>query len=375
MKLCFVAPTDPSKGAVGIITYVSRLTSELSKRYEITLISFKKLYPHILNFPDNRSPISHKTYKTLSTYFPPTWSRASTLIRHFEPDLIQFHWWTSILNPTYIYLLKTLKRYKTVVMCHNPVSHEHSLIFRSLDQLNGLMFALTDQIIVNTVEAKEAIIKMHTKLKDKVIVIPHGNLIYQNSARVSSPEAKSRLGVNPDKPCLLFFGYIRKYKGLSYLLMAIRGVNCSLIIAGKFIEPLDNYTKLIESMGIEDQVKIFPHFIPDSLVPLLFKAADIVVLPYVNFSSASGIAHIAMGFGKCIVATRCPGFNEMFEHNMSAYLVPPCNSASLRRAIIELIHSPTQMQFMGRNARNLSQSYDWNKIANMHVVLYRRLLE
>mgnify|MGYP006300430807 CR=1 FL=1 len=146
-----------------------------------------------------------------------------------------------------------------------------------------------------------------------------------------------RKGLGLTKPTMLFFGYVREYKGLRYLLRAmpriLRSVDVELLIVGEFYEDRSGYDRLIAELGIGEHVRIVAEHVPDEDVARYFGAADVAVLPYVS-ATQSGITQIAFAYGVPVISTNVGGLPEVVQDGVTGYIVEPRSEEALASAVV-----------------------------------------
>jgi glycosyltransferase involved in cell wall biosynthesis len=161
---------------------------------------------------------------------------------------------------------------------------------------------------------------------------------------------------------LLFFGLIRKYKGLLYLIKALPSIlsaaDVTLLIAGEFWEDKGEYMDLIKNLGIEDHVNIIDAYIPNEEVQIYFSAADICIMPYIS-ATGSGVAQIAYGFDLPIIATSVGCLKEIIKDGITGFLVPPHDSDELAKKVIEIITGDLIREFR-KNIAKIKDQFSWD---------------
>jgi len=357
MKICLIGPIHPLRG--GIAHYNAQLRLELMARHETHVISFSRQYPALL-FPgrtqfDHGFPAPGLTAEPLlDSINPLSWLRAGRRIAEIAPDLIIAHWWHPFFGPclgTAVRLAKGRSRASVIFICHNVVPHERFPWARGLTR-----FALApgDAWLVHSETARRDLESLN--LRGHTLLVPHppgegfGELI-------DKEQAKSRLGLSGNT--LLFFGLIRRYKGLPGLLEAmplvLQKVNCTLLVVGEFYEGKDRCLTLISDLGLASHVRVI-----DRLVSLYFSAADLVVLPYES-ATQSGIAPIAYAFERPVVATRVGGLPEVVQDGETGLLVEPHNPTALAEAIIRFYEEDMGSIFRQHILRQ--RRFSWGELA------------
>lgn len=269
-----------------------------------------------------------------------------------------------------VWLIKSFTSCRVVVTSHNVVSHEEKgwekAIYRQI-------YNSADKIIVHAEHSKKMMLDHFKMSSDKIAVIQHGNYMFFNDNLAGFPE-----NTNQNKT-VLFFGYIRKYKGLSYLIQAFAKVKeaipeAILLIVGKPVEPFAMYQKEIESLNLQGNVETNLEYVPFEKVKEYFNRASVVVLPYLDISQ-SGIVQLTYGFGKPIIATDVGGLPEVVEDNKSGFVVPAHKIDVLADRISKLLKDPNLQKSMGAYSLNLAKTkFSWDTIARETTELYEGLL-
>lgn len=290
-----------------------------------------------------------------------------------KPDVI--HWHELKIYSIEYMLLKYLKKrnIKLVLSAHDVLHPEKQVITPYLKKL----YHTFDQLIAHTEDSRNILQNVFQVVPEKIQVIPHGE--YSGIAQgMEKQKAKNQLGISPHAFVILFFGYIRPYKGLDILLKAFGEVrkkirDAVLLIAGEAKEPFQKYEKLMEHLGISHAVKSFIGYVPLEQVPVYFSSADIVVLPYRHIYQ-SGVVHLAFGFQKPVIVTRVGGLPETVEHGKTGFVVSPEDPQALANAIVEAFSDPLRLEEMGRRGYEKSQEgLSWSRIAERTIGVYRSL--
>jgi len=269
-----------------------------------------------------------------------------------------------------VYLLKIFKKNKLIITAHNVTAHETFLLTR---RAIGQIYKLADRIIVHAESNKAELLNLFHFSEAKVAVIAHGNYLFAN------PSNQDHISLPPkDHFEILFFGFIREYKGLEYLIRAVKIIkekqaDVILQIAGKPKESFEKYARLIRELKIEDNIRTRLDYITVDEMKDIFKRADVVALPYKRISQ-SGIVFLAYAFGKAVVASNVGGLPEVVENGKSGFVVQAENPAALAEAILRFINQPGLAQKFGAYAKKLSETkYSWDVIAKQTLTLYESL--
>jgi len=328
MRISIIGPAYPLRG--GIPHHVYWLRQELTARgHSVQVISFRKLYPRIF-FPGtseldtSRLKLDAGALPILTPLNPATWLSAFRQVMAFSPDVIVFEWWQPFFGPLVGTLARKFRRsgVRCIIECHNVFPHERSPLDGPL-----VRFALSaaDHLITHSAKDREDLLAI-VPGKD-VTVSPLPSL-----DEFSGPGNNSRSGRT-----ILFFGKVRKYKGLDVLLAALprvlSNVECKLIVVGEFYDSLEKYEQLIRRHRIESHVHIDNRYVPNEEVAAIFERADVLVLPYVS-ASQSGVARIALSNGLPVIASRTGGLSEMVIDQVNGLLFPPGDSEALASQIV-----------------------------------------
>ncbi len=364
MKICLIGPAYPLRG--GIAHYNGQLATEFASRHEVTLISFSRQYPGLLFPGQTQFDPSSKTpgltaEPLLDSLNPLSWLRAGRRIAELSPDLTVVHWWNPFFGPCIGTTLRMAKRHRRVALafiCHNVLPHEP---FPGTRGLTRYALAPGDAWLVHSEADRRDLESL--RLGGRIVMTP------QPPGRgfgtpLDKEEAKNRLGLSGN--ILLFFGLIRRYKGLPQFLEAmplvLQKLKCSLLVVGEFYEGKDHCLHLINTLGLASAVRIIDRFVPDDEVGLYFSAADLVVLPYES-ATQSAIVPIAYAFERPVVATRVGGLPEAVRDGETGLLVDPHNPVALAEAIIRFYRDRLEEPFRQR-IRQLAHSFTWEDLVD-----------
>lgn len=366
MKVVVVGPIYPFRGG---IAHSNRMLCEaLSQRHEVTALSFSRLYPQFL-FPGKEqkeknadSDFKINTYYWLDSINPFSWISAACRIQSEQPDWIVFHWWHTAFVPCYwtiASLLKKSSKTKISIVCHNFLPHDQSHGFHFF--FLKAFFQQADCLISFS---KTVLNELKTAFPNKPsgwIIEPSYVEALGEFAVISRVQAQKELGLKGN--CLLFFGFVRPYKGLAFLLDALpkvlEKIPVTLVIAGEFWGERDAYEKKMQELNIRKNVLVFDEYIPNSKVSAFFAAADAVVLPYVS-STNSAVLKMAFGFNTPVIASRLPAHEDLIEDNKTGILVEPKNPAALAQAIIQFFEQK-KGETLKQGMIMDQQLFEWNE--------------
>lgn len=363
MRICLVGPFPPLRG--GIAHYNAQLAKELAARHEIALISFSRQYPALLfpgrtQYDRDAPPCGPATETLLDSVNPVSWLYAGRRIAQIAPDLTVVHWWHPFFGAcigTTMRLAGRRSRGRVLVICHNVVPHEPFPLAR---RLTRFALAAGDTWLVHSESDRQALESLNLQGDTLVVPQPPGRGFGEP---IDKEEAKRRLGLTGT--VLLFFGLIRRYKGLSHLLqampMVLQKMDCTLLVVGEFYEGKDESLGLISTRGLTSRVRVIDRFVPDHEVSLYFCAADLVVLPYES-ATQSAIIPIAHTFQRPVVATRVGGLPEAVRDGETGLLVEPCNPSALAAAIIRFFQQDGLTDTLHRHIA-AQRRFSWQDLA------------
>jgi len=362
MRVVVIGPIKPFRG--GIAHSNTILCKNLAKHNDLLVISFKRLFPKIL-YPGRfqkekeKAPKEFKSEFIIDSINPLSWFKTVKRIKEFNASVVIFQWWTTFLVPCYWFIANRVRKHcKVSVVCQNVLPHEESKIHLLLTKI---FFKQAHNFVTLSKADERLLKKIMPKAKVKTIVEPTYEQIV-GFKKIAKSRARKSLGIK-HKKVLLFFGFVRPYKGLRYLLEAMPEVlkkhNCLLLIVGEFWEPKEQYLELIEKLGIKENVRIVDRYIPNEEVSLYFNASDAVVLPYVS-STESGIIQLAYGYNTPIITTRTGNSPDVVDHKKSSLLVKPQSSKALAKAINYFYEKKLERKFKKEMQRK-KKIFEWNK--------------
>ncbi|MGH7491468.1 MAG: glycosyltransferase family 4 protein, partial [bacterium] len=281
------------------------------------------------------------------------------------------------------FLEKRLLRYarqrgiKVVFNAHDLANPDSDAIAASA----GLqeLYQLFDHVIVHTEQNKKTIAETFRVDAHRISMLPVGEYALLTNGYLDQKAARNALGISCDRQIMLFFGYIRKYKGLGLLLEALARVrqslpNIFLIIAGEAKEDFSVYREHIAAKSLGDIVLTDIQYIPLDQMATYFGAADVVVLPYLRVFQ-SGLVRLAYAYQKPVIATRVGDLPMVVEHGKTGYLISPESVESLVQAIKLAFGDSKQLHEMGKNARlRTGEKFSWEQVAREMVKIYTQVV-
>lgn len=325
MKIVLLTPAHPLRG--GIAASSERLALEFQYLgHEVVLFSFSLQYPNFL-FPGKTQrttdppPPGLQIRTILNSVNPFNWIRVGWALAQENPDLVVARFWLPFMGPCLGTVLRVARwrarrKVRIVGLVDNLIPHEK----RPGDRLFARYFTgACDEFVALSRSVSEEIKLFCGK---PARFAPHPVYDIYGSP-MPKQQARQRLGLPADQPMILFFGFIRPYKGLDLLLEALAQLpDVHAVIAGECYEDWAPYDAIIQKHQIQNQIHLFTDFIPTDEVRLYFSAADLVVQPY-KTATQSGISQIAYHFDKPMIVTNVGGLPEIVPHGVAGYVVPP----------------------------------------------------
>jgi D-inositol-3-phosphate glycosyltransferase len=251
----------------------------------------------------------------------------------------------------------------------------------SVPHLAQRAYRIADVVIAHNKIAREELIKHFRISSERIAVIPHGNYLHVIDDHLTRDMARTRLGLPPAANVLLFFGQIKEVKGLDVLLRALpdiieRHPGTLLVIAGReWKDDFSKYWRIVHENGLERNCVTHIRHIPSSEVPVFYRAADLVVLPYRKIYQ-SGVLLMAMSYEKPVLASDLPGMTEIVRDGETGFLFSSGSSEALSRKTNEILADPGRMQLVGSNGFRLIESdYSWQRIGELTAECYQSALE
>jgi glycosyltransferase involved in cell wall biosynthesis len=363
MNILILGTAYPLRG--GIAHYNALLYTHLKKKHHVEIISFKRQYPKMF-FPgktqkeqgDPGLPVTSE--QLIDSVNPLNWIRVGFALRKRNPDAVIFKYWLPFFGPcfgTICALLKYRRKTKVVAICDNVIPHEH----RPGDGLfTWYAFKFVDAFIVQSDTVEQDLLA--TVDDPRYRKVPHP--VYEIfGPRIDKKEARAALGIRDEK-VILFFGYIRPYKGLHVMIDAMKELKKSLrvklLVVGEFYDDEEQYRWHISDAQVRDVVDVVSDYVPNEKVGEYFSAADAVVLPYLS-ATQSGIAQIACNFDKPVIATDVGGLAEVVVDGVSGLIVPPNNPSKLADAIRKF-YSENLEETLSAGAAREKKKYSWDNM-------------
>ena len=379
MKIVMLGPVYPYKS--GIAQYTGAMCAALSREHEVQAVSFSMQYPKLL-FKHTQKDEGNTTFRyepasyPLNTVNPVSWRKTAKQIIAETPDLLIVQWWHPWFAPCYSRILGVVRkrspRTKIFFICHNVLPHEG---FPLKDRLTKEVLGKGDAFIVHSKQDAEDL----QRLVDSPRFI-HGVHPTYNQFRkkfITKEEARGMLGIPAEQETLLFFGYIREYKGLKHLIRALPEIKAArtrahLYVVGDFWENnKEEYEQLIREAGAQEDITLVDGYLPDDEVEPYFAAADLCVLPYES-ATQSGVIQIAYSFGLPVIATDVGGLPEVVLDGRTGFVVPPKDEKRLAEAVIRFFEEDRAADFK-EHIKEEDSRYSWDRMVEHVDALFQEV--
>ena len=358
MKITLIGPVPPFKG--GIAQFNHMLVENLKQDHSVQVLSWKKMYPSFIIKNQPIDPENNDVIFLLDYAKPWTLYKAARKIKEHGSDIVIVTLITPLTSPIYWLLVKFIKsmaRARVIAICHNVLPHERTFVDKPLAKL---FFRCVDGAVVHAKEDAE-----NLRALSKIPVASAFLPIFPAPKGEHIPEILKSLKLK--KNVILFFGFVRPYKGLKYLLEALpfilRQVNLDLLVVGEFWQDKEEYTNLVERLKIGENVKIIDKYVPDEDMCWYFERTDVVVMPYIS-GTQSGVIQTAYFFDKAVISTNVGGFGEAVVEGKTGYLVEPMNPEKLGEAVVRFYKEGRKGEFE-ENVKRHKHNFSWEKYSKM----------
>jgi D-inositol-3-phosphate glycosyltransferase len=374
MRVALVGPVHPWRG--GIAQYLGLLGEALMPHAEVRGVTFTRQYPGLLfpgesqrdpEAPPPRFPVS----PLLDSIGPWSWRRAAADLEAWAPGLVILKWWIPLFGPAFASAVGPLRRRGTRValVCDNLIPHER----RPFDlAFTRWMLRNSDGYLVMSQSVERDLDTLKPGAPRRRVLHP----LYAQFDRGRWTRESARRALGLDGEVAVFFGYVRRYKGLDTLLDAWPAVRrerpATLVVAGEFYEDAAPYRERVvrANAGAAAEalpVRLIDRYLPDDQVEALFKAADVVVLPY-RSATQSGVTHVAYALGKPVITTDVGGLAETVRPGETGLVVPPENPEALAAAIVRFFADGMGAK-LAAGVAALREAHSWETLAGEVLTL------
>ncbi len=373
-RLIIMGPAWPLRG--NLAAFDEKLAENFmrasinTKLYTFSLQYPDFLFPGTTQYSSDPAPKGLSIEVAMNSINPFNWIKVGLKIKKERPDLIIVRYWIPFLAPclgTILSIAKTNKHTKVIAIVDNMIPHEKRI---------GDAF-LTKYFV----RAVDGFLTMSKKVQDDVklftnkptCISPHP--IYDHFGEAMPlTEARKLLNLQETDKVILFFGFVRAYKGLDLLIEAmsnqsVQAAGIKLVIAGEFYESPTPYLDQINALGLSDKISIYNEYIGERDVKLYVSAADFIIQPYRN-ATQSGVTPMAYHFLKPMLVTNVGGLADTVPHDKVGLVVEP-NPSAIAKGILQLYERGTQ-HFMPHLISE-KKKYSWEQMRQSFLTLYQRL--
>ncbi len=375
MKIVVIGPAYPLRG--GIADFNTALCKSFEKKgCDCVIVSFSMQYPRMLFpgqtqfLPKNTPAPDIKIYQKINSINPLSWVKTIKFIKKINPDLIITAYWLPFTGLSTAVILKNLKKkIPTIALAHNIIPHDR----KPGDKFITSFFVKQNKAFVVLSDAVSKELDLFDK-NARRIVVPHP--VYDIfGQKIDKKTALEKLEI-PDGKYALFFGLIKKYKGLMCLLQAfadekLKNSDIKLIIAGEFYDNKDRYLEFIEENDLHNKIILKDYFIPTEEVKYYFSAADVAVLPY-SSATQSGVTQVAFHFDTPVIVSDVGGLKEIVADGKAGYIVPPNNPQQLSEKILKFFAENKKTEFSEYVAIE-KQKYTWDNFSDKILSLFEEV--
>ena len=354
-KIILIGPAYPYRG--GNALFVAHTYEALKDHFDIKIYNYKLLYPSLLfpgttQYDKSIQQVKRVPNKRLvNSINPLNWFTVAGRLKKENADLVIFDWWHPFFGFCHgiiSYLIRKKYKNKILFITENVVSHEDNFIDRILTRF-GLRNASKFLTLSGIVEKD---VKQYSRRKNVYRSELPVYDCYQQDKEFDLQKTKEELGFNKDSIVLLFFGYIRKYKGLDILIEAFPKIHSDipearLLIVGEFYDKPGLYLDQIKKLGIEDKVKVVNEFVPNEDVAKYYKVSDVVILPY-RSATQSGILNVSYGFNKPVIVTDVGGLAEFVDEGKTGFVVKPDSPDAIVEGVKNFLRVKSEVDFAGQ---------------------------
>lgn len=351
-KIILIGPAYPYRG--GNSLFITQTYEVLKEHFEVKIYNYKLLYPSLLFPGTTQFDTSEKqvfkvpSERIINSISPFNWWSVAKKLKNENADLVIFDWWHPFFGFCHGVISRLIKKVysnKILFITENVISHEANKLDSILTQF-GLKNASMFLILSKSVEEE-----LKRFANNRIIYrseLPKYDY-YQSNNDIDISEFKSELGITDNDIVLLFFGYIRKYKGLDILLKAFPKIlekypQSFLLIAGEFYDNPTTYLKLIDELRIRNKVKVVNQFIPNEEISKYYQVSDVVILPYLS-ATQSAILNVTYSFKKPVIATDVGGLSEFINEGKTGVIVKSNSVDEIVRGYDEFLRLKESVDF------------------------------
>lgn len=374
MFIHIVSTAYPYRGGIAhFVETMARGYQHLNHKTEI--VTFTRQYPELLfpgetQYEQGHAPQDLQITRQLDTLNPFSWQKTARYIADARPDLVLMKYWMPFFAPSLGWVARSLRKkgIPTIAIIDNAIPHEKRL---GDEALSRYFLSSCKGLVVMSDAVGEDVRRLGVTCPIEKVRHPIYNLFGEPMPK---PQARAELGLAETEDVLLFFGFIRRYKGLHVLLEAMPKIIAArpkvrLVVAGEFYEDAQPYHAQIEALGLADHLRLATQYIPNEDVVRYFSAADVVVQPYIS-ATQSGVAQIAFQFDRPTVLTDVGGLAEIVPHEEAGLVVPPADPNALADAVIRYFEADLAPK-LTEGVQREKRKYEWSVLYEAIERLYR----
>jgi D-inositol-3-phosphate glycosyltransferase len=375
MKIVYIGTCYPMRG--GLAHFNAILSRALERDHQVKFLSFTRQYPDLL-FPgktqyvtdeESSAAVRYPAEPVLDSIGPLSWWRTARRVAAIDPDLVIYKYWMPFFAPAFGTVSRLIKRWtraRIVFICDNIIPHER----RPLDvALTRYAIGPVDGFVTMSERVRDDLLRLKPRANWRRVEHPIYSIFGE---RMNKAEARHRLGLG-DGPWLLFFGYVREYKGLDLILRALpvmrRQLPVRLLVAGEFYSREREYRTLVEELGLTEAVRFDADYIPEDRVALYFSACDAAVLPY-HSATQSGIVQIAYQLDSPVICTDVGGLARVVLDGETGLVVPPDDPDALAAAVLRFYQQGLEER-LREGVRREKVKYSWEPLMRALIELAR----
>ena len=372
MKISFLSAFPPYRG--GISRHSSLIYKHLLSNHKVQALNFSKLYPSIFfpgktQYDKELGSIGERVLDSMNLL---SWNKVAKSIQEYNPDIFIFKFWHPFFAPCYTHIINNIKRKrdcKIIMICDNIFPHERfplskMLIKRLINKVDGFL------VQSSTVENE-----LKSLLKNPIYIKKFHPIYDDYPEGMDMSKAREILNINESK-VVLFFGLVRKYKGLDMLIQSMNHVfekdrDIRLLIAGECYGDKDEYLNLINNSKFKNNIIWVERFIPDSEIPIFFSASNVVVLPY-RTASQSGVIPLAYNYNKPVITSNLESLTEVIDEGKTGHTFD--SDSELSSEILSFFNS-YKRDIYEKNIYDYKKNLSWPSFINGIEDVYSRLNE
>lgn len=366
-SIIILGSAHPLRGG-GLATFNERLAKAfIAAGHQVIIYTFSLQYPKLLfpgksQYSDEKKPEDLDIRIKVNSINPLNWIKVGRELQKMKPDVLVIRYWLPFMAPCLgkiAAITKKNQHTRIVSIADNIIPHEK----RPGDRLLTKYFVNKPHAFVCMSESVKNDLQSFSVEEDRIKLSLHP--LYDNFGdAIDQKTARQQLNLGNDKNLVLFFGFIREYKGLDLLLKAfsfekIKQLNIKLLVAGEFYTNSDHYYRLAEEYGISGQVIWHTRFIANDQVRVYFSAADLVAQPY-KHATQSGVTQVAYHFEKPMLVTNVGGLPEMVPNNKVGYVVEP-DASAIADAIADFFDN-NRSESMTSSIKDEKKRFSWQNL-------------